>query len=120
MVAGEDLKEALADRAATAKSRRARETEIFARIPYERGLGLYGRIDNPAWVVLIELDHMVLAQRGKNPVLFWSKRLHAMGLTGHVRIRAMQQLEEAGVIKIERRGKGHAHLVTYVWLPLKD
>jgi hypothetical protein len=26
---------------------------------------------------------MILAQRGKNPVLFWSPRLRALGLTTH-------------------------------------
>jgi hypothetical protein len=55
----------------TLTQRRQRETETFARIPHDRGLELYRRhrISGPAWAALIELDRMVLTQRGKNPVV---------------------------------------------------
>jgi hypothetical protein len=105
---------------ARARQQRARATETFARIPYDRALELYQRrISGSAWVVLVELDHIILSQHSKNPVLFWSPKLKALGLTEHTRQRALRQLEAAGVIKIEPRGEGLAPLVTHLWHPLK-
>jgi hypothetical protein len=61
--------------------RRSRAVETFARIPHDRALELWRRrIGSPAWMVLIELDRLVLTQRGKNPVRFWSPRLRSAGL----------------------------------------
>ena len=55
--------------------RRQRIVETFARIPHDKALELYRhKIDRAAWVVLIELDRLVLKARGKNPVRFWSPR----------------------------------------------
>jgi hypothetical protein len=103
------------------RSRRVRETETFARVLHDRALELYRhRINGAAWVVLIELDRMILAQRGKNPVLFWSPRLQDLKLIDHTRERALRQLEAAGVVKIERRGKGLAPQVTHLWHPLRE
>jgi hypothetical protein len=105
----------------TAPLRQTRATETFARIPYDRALELYRlRIDGPAWAALIELDRMVFTQRGKNPVSFWSSRLRAAGLVTRTRTRALRQLEAAGVIKIEQRGKGLSPLVTHFWYPRQD
>ena len=99
--------------------RRQRSEETFARIPHDRGLELYRRhrISGPAWAALIELDRMILAQRGKNPVRFWSPRLRVAGLTSGVRIRALLQLKAAGVIEIEQRGAGLSPWVTHLWYP---
>ena len=102
------------------RSRRVHTAETFARIPYDRALKLGLRLDGSAWQVLIELDRLVLAQHGKNPVLLWSPRLRSIGLVSGPRIRALQQLEAAGVVKIESRGKGLSLFVTHLWYPLKD
>jgi hypothetical protein len=102
-------------------ARRSRITETFARIPHDRAIELYRhKIGGPAWVVLIELDRLVLKQRGKNPVRFWSPRLRAAGLIARTRMRALRQLEAAGVVKIEWRGKGLSPWVTHLWYPLQD
>jgi hypothetical protein len=102
------------------RSRRVRETETFARILHDHALELYRhRIGDAAWIVLIELDRMIFAQRGKNPVLFWSPRLRAIGLTAHTRRRALQNLEKAGVITIEGRGNGLSPRVTHLWHPFQ-
>jgi hypothetical protein len=98
--------------------RRPRSEETFARIPHDRALELYRRrINGSAWMALIELDRMILAQRGQNPVLFWSPRLRAAGLTKHTRWRALRQLEAAGVVKIEQEGKGASPRVRHLWYP---
>jgi hypothetical protein len=102
------------------RSRRAREVETFARIPHNRALKLGLSLDGAAWQVLIELDRLILSQYGKNPVLLWSKRLRSIGLVSGPRIRALRQLEEAGVVTVKRRGKGLSLWVTHLWYPLKD
>jgi hypothetical protein len=63
---------------------------------------------------------MVLTQGGKNPVLFWSPRLRALGLTTHTRQRALQNLKAAGVVKVEQRGRGLSPWVTHLWYPLQE
>jgi hypothetical protein len=104
-----------------APSHRRREVETFARIPHNRALELYRhRLTGAAWAVLIELDRMILAGRGKNPVLFWSPRLRAAGLTQHVRTQALRRLEAAGVVKVEGRRRGLAPVVRHLWFPEQD
>jgi hypothetical protein len=115
----DDLDKLRADLAAPL--RRERIAETFARVPHDRALDLYRhKIGEPAWALLIELDRLVLKQRGKNPVRFWSPRLRAAGLITRTRTRALHQLEAAGVIKIEWRGKGLSPWVTHLWYPLQD
>jgi hypothetical protein len=98
--------------------RRQRIVETFARIPHDKALELYRhKIDRAAWVVLIELDRLVLKARGKNPVRFWSPRLRAVGVTGRTRMRALRQLEVAGVIRVEQRGKGLSPWVAHLRYP---
>jgi hypothetical protein len=98
--------------------RRQRIIETFARIPHDKALELYRhKIDRAAWLVLIELDRLVLKARGKNPVRFWSPRLRAVGVTQRTRTRALHQLEAAGVIKVEQRGKGLCPWVAHLWYP---
>jgi hypothetical protein len=99
-------------------SLRRREVETFARIPHNRALKLYPRrLTGSAWAVLIELDRLILAARGRNPVLFWSPRLRAAGLTRHVRTQALKRLEAAGVVEVEWRGHGLAPMVRHLWFP---
>jgi hypothetical protein len=101
--------------------RRERLPETFARIPHDRALDLYRhKISGAAWLVLIEIDWLIFKQRGKNPVRFWSPRLRAAGLVTRTRMRALRQLEAAGVIKIERKGKGLSPWVTHLWYRCQD
>jgi DNA-binding MarR family transcriptional regulator len=98
--------------------RRQRTNETFARIPHDRGLELYRhRLSGTAWAVLIELDRLILKASGRNPVRFWSPRLREIGITQHTRTRALRQLEAAGVIKVEQRGKGLSPWVLHLWYP---
>jgi hypothetical protein len=101
--------------------RRKRTVETFARIPHDRALALYGhRISGAAWVVLIELDRLILRAGGKNPVKFSSPRLRALGLTHRLRAKALRQLETAGVIKMRQRGPGLSPWVAHLWYELRD
>jgi hypothetical protein len=103
--------------------RRTRIKETFARIPHDRGLELYRRIGSAAWVILIELDRLILKGRGRNPVRLTNQNLRAIGLTQGNKARALKQLEKAGVVTVERNsqgGRGKAPLVTHRWFPVRD
>jgi hypothetical protein len=100
----EDLDQLRAD-LTTPTQQRKRTTETFARIPHDKALAL--KISGHAWLVLIELDRIILKSRGRNPVRFWSPRLRAIGLHYQARARALWHLER-GVILIKRRGPGRS------------
>jgi hypothetical protein len=118
----DDLPRLRSDQRESTPRRRQRSVETFARIPHDRALELYRRhpISGVAWVVLIELDRLILKHHGQNPVRFVSSRLYAVGLNSHTRVRALRQLEAAGVVEIERRGLGLGPWVTHLWYPLRD
>jgi hypothetical protein len=97
----DDLEKLREDGRKITPQRRRRSEETFARFPHDRALKLYPyRLTSAAWVVLIELDRVILKHRGQNPVRFVSGRLREIGLTHHTRRRALRQLAAAGVIKI--------------------
>jgi hypothetical protein len=100
---------------ASPRQHRQRLTETFARIPHDKALAL--KISGHAWIVLIELDRIILKARGQNPVRFWSPRLRAAGLHYQARARALWHLERAGVIMIKRRGAGRSPWVFHTWYP---
>ena len=100
--------------------RRQRTTETFARFPHDRALALYRHIGGPAWAVLIELDRLILKGRGRNPVKLSSARMNAAGLNRHSRLRALRQLETAGVVRVERHGRGRSPWVLHLWFSRQD
>jgi hypothetical protein len=98
-------------------NRRAPSAEPFARIPYDRGLRLYGKISATAWVVLIELDRLILLSKGQNPVPFEHERLYAAGMQRNTICQALQQLETAKVVQVKWGNGGNTTLVTHLWYP---
>ena len=102
-------------------ARRARSAQTFARIPHTKGPELYRfGISGAAWAVLIELDRLLLRNRGKNPIKFSSRPLREAGLKQQTRHRALRQLEAAGVIKVVRHGRGACPWVTHTWYPERE
>jgi hypothetical protein len=102
-----------------AAPRRARSEETFARIPHERALKLYKRIRSAPWTIVFELDRIILMSKGRNPVPLNHERLYAAGMTRSAIYKALQQLQKAGVIRVEHWAK-HAKddtLVTHCWYP---
>jgi hypothetical protein len=101
------------------RKQRSSEAHLFARIPYDRALDLYRqhKISGAAWIVLFELDRVILKHRGQNPVKFISTRLKEIGIKKETRARALRQLKAAGVIRIEQRGSGLAPWVRHFWYP---
>jgi hypothetical protein len=100
--------------------RRQRSVETFARIPHDRARALYGKIDGLAWALLIELDCLLLTGLGRNPVKLSSTHLQKVGLNRMARWRGLRRLEAAGVIRVERQGKGRPPWVTHLWFPRQD
>jgi hypothetical protein len=98
--------------------RRARLNETFARIPHDRAIELARHnIGGRAWIILIELDRLILKNRGRNPIRLPTWKLK---MRRDVKRRALKQLEAAGVIKIGRPETGKAPLITHLWFPLRD
>jgi hypothetical protein len=101
--------------------RRARAIETFARIPHDRALELHRhRVSGTAWVVLVELDRIILNHRGQNPVRFISTRLRQAGIRGQSRARALRQLAAAGVVEVGHWKHGLAPWVFHHWYPRQD
>ena len=69
--------------------RRPRLKETFTLIPHDCAQALARRrIGGPAWVILIELDRLILKERGRNPVQLTNHRLKDAGIIGNVKTRA--------------------------------
>jgi hypothetical protein len=109
---GEQLKKQM-----KASNKRARSEETFARIPHDRGLRLYKKIDAAAWVILIELDRLILTSKGQNPIPLTNQRLYDIGMSRNAKFKALRQLEQAGVIKVVRQERGTV-LVTHLWFEI--
>ena len=93
--------------------RRQRSAETFARIPHDRARRLY-RLSGAAWALLIELDRLIFEGRGRNPVRLTTKSLKDSGLTEKRKRHGLEELEDAGVIAVERK-RGRSPLITHLW-----
>ena len=99
--------------------RRTRLTETFARVPHDRALALLEHdIGSAGWAILVELDRLILIQRGRNPVRLTNSNLRRFGLDHYRKRRALRKLEQAWVISVER-GVRQAPLVTHHWFPIQ-
>jgi hypothetical protein len=99
------------------------EEETFARIPRDKALAL-GRhkIGDAGWLILIELDWLILKSGGYNPVRLASCGLREQSNLSVMRKgRGLRALEKAGIVTVERDTQApfRAPLVTYHWYPLK-
>jgi hypothetical protein len=110
--------ETLETGAAPARRKRAPTKGTFAKIPHDRGIALFGRIDGAAWVILLELDRLIFKSFGQNPVRLTNHTLKAVGMPRNSKWKALRQLEDAGVITVARDGR-KAPLITHLWHPLK-
>jgi hypothetical protein len=97
-------------------TKRARTTETFARFPHERALALPASISNAGWKILIEIDRLILTERGRNPVRLTNHRLRKFGIERDTKLYQLRQLEAAGVVKVETEER-KGTLVTHLWYP---
>src|SRR6516162_11459442 len=94
--------------------RRQRSVETFARIPHDRARELFRHIGGPAWILLIELDRLILEGKGRNPVKLTPAARAAIGLTRWKLDHGLGLLEMARVITVERH-RGRSPLITHLW-----
>ena len=97
-------------------SKRTRTTETFARFPHDRAVALHGQISAAGWVILVELDRLILRGRGQNPVRLTNHRLRELGISRETKQYQLRRLEAAGVIKIETQER-KGTVVTHLWFP---
>jgi hypothetical protein len=118
----DDLDALRREQAAPTPQRRQPLKETFARIPHDRAHTLARHsIGGPAWAILIELDRLILKGRGRNPVRLTNHRLKPAGIIGHVKSRALRQLEAAQAISVlSHGGGGHSPLILHHWFPRQD
>ena len=94
--------------------------KLFARIEFDAADRLFDqRASGAAWRLLVEIDRLILAQRGRNPVRLYSPRLRRLGLTHHTRRRALQQLVKAGLVEIELDRRGLSPWVRHLGYPVQ-
>jgi hypothetical protein len=108
--------DALREAMPTTKSRRARATETFARFYHEKALALGGKIGSNGWVILVEIDRLILKGNGRNPVRLTNYRLRELGIGREVKRYQLQKLVEAGVVRVLARERKWT-LVLHLWFP---
>jgi hypothetical protein len=103
-----------------AAARRSRLAETFARFPHDRALALHRTgISSAGWVILIELDRLVLEGRGQNPVRLTNARLKKLGVGRLTKYRQLRLLEKANVVKVQWQEVGAALLIAHLWHPIQ-
>jgi hypothetical protein len=98
--------------------RRQRIEETFAGIPHDKARTLYRHIGGPAWMLLIELDRLILESYGRNPVKLTSATRKSAELSRWGMDRGLFLLEKAGVVTVERK-RGRCPSVTHLWYPVR-
>jgi hypothetical protein len=96
--------------------KRARTAETFARIPHERARELWPHISSAGWMILIEIDRLILKGRGRNPLKLSNQRLRELGISKHAKHRQLRKLEAAGVVKVHQQRR-EATVILHLWFP---
>ena len=98
-----------AERLAKAKPRmeakRKRQARIFAMLPIEQFQSLAAKTKSTLWAVVLELDRLVLLDYGRgNTVKLSNQRLGRLGISRYAKYRALDLLEQHGLVTVSRRG----------------
>jgi hypothetical protein len=114
----EELFAAQAARAAAAGPRKLRRrTEKgakFVMLPYEQTLAAAGRMKCAVLAVLIELTYqMFKTKRGE--VVLTNSMLGPIGISYKAKLRALRQLEAAGMVKVAWSREKRSPRVTVLW-----
>jgi hypothetical protein len=88
--------------------------EAFVMLPYERTLAAAGRLGDAPMAVLVELAYLAFKTH-RNQILLANATLQKVGVSRLAKLRALRRLESAGLIAVDRRGKGRSPLVTLLW-----
>jgi hypothetical protein len=99
-------------------TKRARTAETFARIPHDRAPALRG-ISGRGWLILVEIDRLILKGYGRNPVRLTNHRMQQLGIDRESKRYHLRRLEEVGVIKVQSEARKWT-VVTLLWFPAQD
>ncbi len=100
-----------AQEAAATKTRKAsrKRAETWAKrtpfvmLPYAEAMAMAGKRRDARWAVWIELAHQAFAHH-TDTVVLGNKALEAAGIDRKAKARALQALEEDGLIRVSKRG----------------
>lgn len=98
-------------------TKRARATETFARIPHDQAAAMRN-IGGIGWLIMVEIDRLILKGRGRNPVRLTNHRMHQLGISRQSKWYYLRQLEAAGVVKVQAETRKWT-VVTLLWFPLQ-
>jgi hypothetical protein len=73
-------------------------------------------IGGAGWLIVVEIDRLILKGRGRNPVRLTNHRMQQLGISRQSKQYYLRQLETAGIVKVhseERRGT----VVNLLWFP---
>ena len=99
-------------------TKRPRTSETFARIPHDRAAALRD-IGGVGWLILVEIDRLILKSRGRNPVRLTNHRMHQLGISRESKRYYLRRLEMAGVVKVQSEARKWT-VVTLLWFPVQD
>jgi|SRR5208337_274867 len=85
----------------------------FVQLPYELTIRAAGELRNAQLAVLVELTHLRFKMH-QNPVPLSNNALQAVGIRRDVKLRALQQLQKAGLVRVSWR-RQKCPLVTILW-----
>jgi hypothetical protein len=110
--------DALRQEMPAAATKRARSAETFARIPHGRAQALWPHISSAGWMILIEIDRLILKGCGRNPVRLTNHRLRELGIRRNTKQYQLRRLEAAGTIEVETQQRKWT-VVTSLWFPVQ-
>jgi hypothetical protein len=99
---------------ASKPKRRARAKAEFVMLPYAQVLAAAGQMKCAPLAVLIELAHQMF-KAGQSRVTLTNSALRPVGISHKAKLRALRQLEAAGLVKVTRAGRRRSPRVTVLW-----
>jgi|SRR6516225_1688387 len=98
-------------------TKRARTAETFARLPHDQAAAMRD-IGGIGWLLVVEIDRLILKGRGRNPVRLTNHRMHQLGISRQSKRYYLRKLEAAGIIKVQSEVRKWT-VVTLLWFPVQ-
>ena len=70
------------------------------------------------WLLVVEIDRLILKGRGRNPVRLTNHRMHQLGISRQSKRYYLRKLEAAGIIKVQSEVRKWT-VVTLLWFPVQ-
>jgi hypothetical protein len=113
----EELQAAQAARQATEGPRKLhhRAKKVgFVMLPYAQTMAAAGKMKNATLAVMVELAYQVFKNH-ESEVPLSNSMLRTLGISRSAKLRALRQLEAAGMVKISGKGRRKTPRVTVLW-----